>query len=482
LSCAGAGRGAAVALLLLILSVSFPPGAAAHQRLLGTEPGRDAVAAVAPRELRLRFYEPVQLPFTHIELIGPTGRPIAVGAPRIAGDASSVLVVPIEGALGAGSYRVRWRTASRDGHPVRGEYSFSIEEGAPGLQVTPPGSTAHGEHGAIATAPGQEAPPAEHHPAPGTPGAGFQADSPGYVLVRWATYLALLGVIGAGAFAVLVLGHLRRRGAPDGAGLIAEARHRAAGVGLAFTLLLVLATLARLYAQSLAMHGSTGVFDAERIGTLLRQTVWGWGWLIQAGAALLAGVGFALARAGRPFGWVLSVSAAFLLAITPALSGHAATMTGALGGAAITAGTLHVLGAGGWLGTLLVLLAAGIPAAMKQGSPRTGAAVAALVRAFSPVALLFAGVLVLTGVFAAVVHVGSFDALIGSRYGTLLLIKLSIFALVFGTGAYNFLRVAPVLGDDAGTQRLRRSASFEVAVGAAVLLVTAVLVATARPY
>jgi putative copper export protein len=81
-----------------------------------------------------------------------------------------------------------------------------------------------------------------------------------------------------------------------------------------------------------------------------------------------------------------------------------------------------------------------------------------------------------------VVHVGSFDALIGSRYGTLLLIKLSIFALVFGTGAYNFLRVAPMLGDDAGTQRLRRSASFEVAVGAAVLLVTAVLVATARPY
>jgi putative copper export protein/methionine-rich copper-binding protein CopC len=475
-------RGAAAALLLLILFTFFPPALAAHQRLLSTEPARDGVAGEAPREVRLRFYEPVQLAFTRIELIGPDGRPVALGTPRVSPDTTSLLVVPIEGPLQAGGYTVRWSTASRDGHPVRGEYGFQLADGAAGLQGPAPAGRPGGEHGAAATAPGQQAPPADHHPVPGISGAEFQADSPAYVLVRWATYLALMGVIGAVSFALLVLGYLRRRRAPDDAALIADSRRRAASVGLAFTGLLALVTLARLYAQSLAMHGADGVFDAERIGTLLRQTIWGWGWLIQVGATLLATLGFGVARAGRTAGWMLAALAALALAVTPALSGHAAAMTGTLGLLAIVADALHVLAAGGWLGSLLVLLIAGIPAAMGLGTARRGTAVASLVRAFSPTALLFAGLLVLTGIFATVIHSSSLDALLGSRYGTLLFIKLGIFALVFGTGAYNFLRVQPALGDDTGTARLRRSAGFELTMGMAVLLVTAVLVATARPY
>jgi putative copper export protein/methionine-rich copper-binding protein CopC len=475
-------RGAAAALLLLVLFASFPPAVSAHQRLLGTEPTRDAVAGEAPRELRLRFYEPVQLAFTRIELIGPDGRPVTLGTPRVAPDTSSLLIVPIEGPLQAGEFTVRWSTASRDGHPVREEYSFQIAEGAAGLEAPAPSARPAGEHGASATAPGQQTPPADHHPARGAPGAGFQADSPTYVIVRWATYVALLGVIGAVSFALLVLGYLQRRNDPEGSELIVDSRRRTASVGLAFAALLVLVTLARLYAQSLAMHGAENVLDVERITTLLRQTIWGWGWLLQAGATLLAMLGFGMARAGRRAGWTLAALAALGLATTPALSGHAAAMTGTLGLLAIVADALHVLAAGGWLGSLLVLLGAGIPAAVRLGPARRGAAVASLVRAFSPTALLFAGLLVLTGLFATVIHSSSLDALISSRYGTLLFIKLAIFALVFGTGAYNFLRVQPALGDDTGTARLRRSAGFELTVGAVVLLVTAVLVATARPY
>ncbi len=475
-------RVAAAALLLLILFTIFPPALAAHQRLLSTEPARDGVAGEAPREVRLRFYEPVQLTFTQIELIGPDGRPIALGTPRVGPDTASLLIVPIEGPLQAGGYTVRWSTASRDGHPVRGDYGFRIAEGAAGLQGPTPAARLGGEHGAAATAPGQQPPPADHHPVPGISESEFQADSPAYVLVRWATYLALMGVIGTVSFALLVLGYLQRRRVPDDAELIANSRRRAASVGLAFTGLLALAAFARLYAQSLAMHGADGVFDAERVGTMLRQTIWGWGWLIQVAATLLATLGFGLARAGRTAGWMLAALAALALAVTPALSGHAAAITGTLGLLAIVADALHVLAAGGWLGTLLVLLVAGIPVALRLGPAGRGPAVASLVRAFSPTALLFAGLLVLTGIFATVIHSSSLEALLGSRYGTLLLVKLGIFALVFGTGAYNFLRVQPALGDDTGTARLRRSAGFELTVGAAVLLVTAVLVATERPY
>ena len=58
------------------------------------------------------------------------------------------------------------------------------------------------------------------------------------------------------------------------------------------------------------------------------------------------------------------------------------------------------------------------------------------------------------------------------------MLKLGILSVVAGTGAYNWLRVKPTLGDVVGARRVRRSARVEVAVALLVLVVTAVLVAT----
>ena len=152
-----------------------------------------------------------------------------------------------------------------------------------------------------------------------------------------------------------------------------------------------------------------------------------------------------------------------------------------LGALAILADALHVLAAGGWIGGLLVLVAAGVPAAMRLEREERGPAVAALVNAFSPTALAFAGALTLTGLFAAWLHMGSIPALWASGYGRTLLVKLGVLSGVFATGAYNWLKVKPALGDELGATRLCRSARVEIAIGALVLLVTAVLVATAPP-
>lgn len=473
----GYGLGTGTAVLVLLLMLLAPQRVEAHQRLLRSEPAKGAVLHTAPGEIRLTFNEAVEPSVARIELIGPDGRTVVLGPPASVPDSATVLRAPIGGPLRVGEYTVRWAGAGRDGHPVRGEYTFSIAEGANGLAAEPAGEPA----GAV-TAPGHAAPPAAHHPTVGDAGeTAFGADSAGYILVRWATFIALLGVIGAAAFRLLVLGALGRRGAPDDATLLVTARRGAATAGLAFVALLIIATLARLYAQSLAMHGSEAVLATERIGGMLTHTVWGWGWLVQAGAALAAGIGFAVARRGQRGGWLLAGVAALALAATPALSGHAVATSGPLVSVAIISDWLHVLAAGGWLGSLLVLLAAGIPATYGLGPVRRGAAVGALVRAFSPTALFFVGVLVLSGVVSTIIHSGSLAELLGSRYGVLLLVKVAIFLLVLGTGAYNLLRVQPALGDDVGTLRLRRSARFELAVGAVVLLVTAMLVATALP-
>lgn len=72
-------------------------------------------------------------------------------------------------------------------------------------------------------------------------------------------------------------------------------------------------------------------------------------------------------------------------------------------------------------------------------------------------------------------------ALWQSRYGRTLLLKLAVLAGVAATGFYNWRRVRPALGDELGTARLRRSSAIELPIGLAVLLVTAVLVATPPP-
>lgn len=99
--------------------------------------------------------------------------------------------------------------------------------------------------------------------------------------------------------------------------------------------------------------------------------------------------------------------------------------------------------------------------------------------AFSALALWCVGALVASGTLGAWVQLGSVAALWGSAYGRTLLVKLGAVALVFAAGAYNWRRISPTLGDAAA--RLRRSAALELALGAFVLAVTAVLVATPPP-
>ncbi|HEY0152248.1 MAG TPA: CopD family protein [Longimicrobium sp.] len=168
------------------------------------------------------------------------------------------------------------------------------------------------------------------------------------------------------------------------------------------------------------------------------------------------------------------------LAFAPALSGHAASVPG-VAALAVLADGVHVLGAGGWVGGLLLVVVVGVPVAMDLKKEQRGPAVAALVNAFSPTALLFAGALTLTGLYAAWLHLGRIPALWDTGYGRTLLLKLGVLSVVFGTGAYNWLRLKPALGDEVGATRLRRSATVEIATGILVLLVTAVLVATATP-
>jgi putative copper export protein len=308
--------------------------------------------------------------------------------------------------------------------------------------------------------------------------SSFTAESPVYVLVRWVEFLALLVVVGTAAFQATVLG-VRRSLWSSRASLRVAAHRRSAAIGLGASLALVLTALVRLYAQSYAIHGAANALEASRIVVMLTRTAWGWGWLLQISAAFVAVAGYRVARGQGARGWRIATAAAVALSFTPALAGHAVAAERLTALAVLTDG-VHVLGAAGWLGSLLVMVTAGIGSAVAVEGKSSGPAVAELVNAFSPTALTFAALALLTGLVSAWLNLGSLSALWTSRYGQVLLVKLAALSVVAGTGAYNWLRVRPALGEVAGTNRLRRSASAELAAGVIVLFVTAVLVATPR--
>jgi putative copper export protein/methionine-rich copper-binding protein CopC len=460
------------AILILVVTAT----AYAHLALESSEPASGAQLNVAPRELRLTFTEEVEVAVARIWFRDAAGTPVALSPLRTPDDSAQVIVATISAPLTAGTHSVQWQVAGTDGHPVRGTFSFTIAPGAAGLGVVVEPVPAGGEPAARITAPGQAPLPGEHHDPASMPGGpGFDAESPAYVAVRWLQYTGLLIVIGAMAFHLLVL-RLMRRTDPE-ASLVPVMRSRAATIGFWAAIIFAVSVALRLYAQSFAMHGGAEALSGELIGTMLMRTVWGWGWMLQAVAVVIVIAGFHIARRARAGGWGIAMVGVLALSVTPALSGHAASAP-RLTSLAILADTVHVIGAGGWLGSLLIVLAAGIPVALRSSNEHRGASVANLVNAYSPTALVFAGGMVVSGLFAAWLHIGLSSALWESGYGRTLLLKLGIFSVVAATGVYNWRRVRPALGDELGTPRIRRSATVELVVGAIVLIVTAVLVAT----
>lgn len=469
--------------LVLCAALLFlmPQTALAHLGLRRSTPAHGAHLAKAPREIRLTFTEAVEASVARLRLIGPSGAAVPISTLRQPGDSAQVLVTDVLGRLVGGVYRLEWQVIGKDGHPVRGTISYVVAPGATGL-ADPRVASAEPTRAAAGTPATRDtthdSSTAHHDPTAMPSGAYFSSGSPGYAVVRALQFAALLAVLGSLAFALVVLALLRPTAAD--VSIVTAMRRRAALLGWWAGIALLGMTLMRLYAQSLAMHGPGEALDALYVAAMLAKTVWGWGWLLQLVGTIAAIIGFRLARRGQSGGWSIAAIAGLALAVTPALSGHAAS-TPALTTQAVIADTLHVIGAAGWLGSLLFVLVVGIPVALQMGGERRGDLVARLVGAFSPTALGFAGLAALTGVFAAWLHIGVSSALWTSDYGRTLLVKLAVLSVVLGTGAYNWLRVRPALGDDTGTTRLKRSATIELAVGVLVVIVTAVLVGTPPP-
>jgi putative copper resistance protein D len=156
-----------------------------------------------------------------------------------------------------------------------------------------------------------------------------------------------------------------------------------------------------------------------------------------------------------------------------AFSGHAAA-EGALG---LGADMVHVTAAALWLGALLPF-AALLRVAEREGTEGAFDEAARIAHRFSPLGLLCVGGLLLTGIFRAWNLVGSIPGLVGTPYGQLLLVKITLFLAMVALAAINRQRLTPALstsGARGAARRLMRSALFEAALGLLILCDVGVL-------
>src|SRR5688500_19265562 len=84
---------------------------------------------------------------SRIVLVGPLGDTIRLAPPDSMG--SHIIAGRPVSPLTAGTYRVHWVAAGRDGHPERGSFSFTVAGSIPGAPGAP-GSGAAGTTGAPA--------------------------------------------------------------------------------------------------------------------------------------------------------------------------------------------------------------------------------------------------------------------------------------------------------------------------------------------
>ncbi len=438
----------------LLLACAVPAVAMLHTQLDHSVPAKDEVVTAPLDTLRLVFSAGVEPTLTWVALVSPSGDTVGARAPDpVPGTSNAEYVAPAPPLREAGAWSMLWRTAGADGHVISGTVPFTVDSSALAIEPEP------------VVPPPQAEEPAP--PPPAEPGGIFRPQSIPSIATRWLQFAALLAVLGVAGFRFGVAARSRLGG--ETRGRVDDALRRAlayAGVAL------LLALAFRLFLQVGAVFGS---FDTGALGGYLSGTGWGRGWIVQAGAALLITIA-AFAGVGATAGAVTAGGAA-VAAYGTAMTAHAASF----GGLAVVVDGTHIIAAGTWLGTLAVLLLVAAPAAWRSSQEGRGRTIADLVHAFSPLALTAAGVVVLTGVLNAIRHLETLSVLWETAWGRTLLVKVALVLVAAGAGFFNWRFVRPALGDDAGAQRLRRSAGLELATAAIILLVTAILVAVPMP-
>lgn len=183
----------------LTLAVATP--ANAHDELISSYPEANATITSSPAEITLSFSGELiaGMQSAIVEVIASDGQNIATDAPSEDGTS---ITQHLTAAPPAGMFTVRWKVVSSDGHPISGEYTYTVTPLDAGASIP----------AATPTAAGQTAEPTPSATAGTTKDNGYGGETSGGGAAF--PILAAVGgviILGGALVSVLLLGRDRRR-------------------------------------------------------------------------------------------------------------------------------------------------------------------------------------------------------------------------------------------------------------------------------
>jgi methionine-rich copper-binding protein CopC len=109
---------------LALLAIA-PAQALAHAQLVKAEP-KVGSTIEAPARLWLRFNEVPRLPGSGMELTGPDGKLVSLGATAKDPSDPRAIAASLPARLPAGRYHVQWKALSPDAHHTQGSFNFTV--------------------------------------------------------------------------------------------------------------------------------------------------------------------------------------------------------------------------------------------------------------------------------------------------------------------------------------------------------------------
>ena len=110
---------------LLIVLLMVPITSWGHAYLVKSSPARRAVLSNAPARIVLWFNERLEARFSQLSVWNAEGQQVDGGSVQVGPDDGKRLSVDVP-TLPAGSYTVKYRVLSVDGHVVEAEFPFTV--------------------------------------------------------------------------------------------------------------------------------------------------------------------------------------------------------------------------------------------------------------------------------------------------------------------------------------------------------------------
>ena len=395
-------------LLVILYSAWAVPAASAHALLVRSTPAANAVLAQPPVQVEIFFSEPLEEQLSSIRVFDSNNLSVDAGDVRVDPADPTRLTVTLH-SISDGVYTVTWKVVSSiDGHQTTGSFPFAI-----------------GNANAEAVSAIQQR---------STFRLPFST-----LLSKFLMLVTLALLLGHRLFIALVWEPaVRKNSHKVGKPAVWELFYRLGLIGI-----LISIGVGILAQGGQSTGGELAAPWNPELGRILTETRLGVIWLARLALAMLA-VWLAGRKESRWRNWgSFAVNLALLFTVT--LTSHAATEPRPL--LPMLGDWLHLVGMAFWLGGLVYFFTAIRQLHRLDGGLRTQLT-SFLAGRFSVNAVIFVGLIGLTGFYSAYLRVGSWNGLLTSLYGHTLLVKQAFVAGLLVIAATNLLLISPQLKRD----------------------------------